>query len=279
MSLETTIASLVAAANNLTSAVNGKIGQIDSKLASGLSSLEATVRSGFGSVSAYVHPTTGNDSTGDGTLAKPYKTIAKAVNSTLGNLTIFLAPGTHYGTGSEISVTGRSISIKANDSGARETVIIKPHKAADGTSVGANFFSLSRSVLKVIGVTLDLSDVPTGVNPWGRCFASMGGSSMLVLGSFTVDEGVSITIGRQGGAVAGAQACVTYVARDQAAVTMRNCSVTQTVSGAASLSLHDVFMAEIGHGTCIYAGSSMQLGNMTAFTYNMLGGVKYNYPT
>ncbi|MNN68618.1 hypothetical protein D3C81_1843440 [compost metagenome] len=60
---------------------------------------------------------------------------------------------------------------------------------------------------------------------------------------------------------------------------MRNCSVTQTVSGAASLSLHDVFMAEIGHGTCIYAGSSMQLGNMTAFTYNMLGGVKYNYPT
>lgn len=76
MSLETTIADLVSAANNLTSAVNSKMGEIDQKVDDVASSFSSAIKEASGST-FYVDQASGND-TNSGSSSNPLKTLKEA---------------------------------------------------------------------------------------------------------------------------------------------------------------------------------------------------------
>lgn len=78
MSLESTVAALVTAANNLTNEVSGKISEINAKVKLATDAVPALVR-GMSNQAFYVDAVDGLD-TNDGTFAKPFKT-AYAVQS------------------------------------------------------------------------------------------------------------------------------------------------------------------------------------------------------
>lgn len=81
MSLETQIAALVASANALTAAVNGKVGEIDVKVDQATAAVPATVRAEVVK-SFYVDAAVGNDAAA-GTLAAPLKTVGAALSKVI----------------------------------------------------------------------------------------------------------------------------------------------------------------------------------------------------
>ena len=76
MSLETTIAALVTAANALTNEVSGKIADINKKVLAATDAVPALVRS-LSSQNYYIDAVDGDDNNA-GTLAKPLKTALAA---------------------------------------------------------------------------------------------------------------------------------------------------------------------------------------------------------
>lgn len=276
MSLETQIAALVTAANNLTNSVNGKIAQIDAELASGLATLRSDMQKGWGTTTLYVSATSGSDA-GAGTTAAPFKTIKAALDSVVGNVTLCLAPGSYYFSGT-IYLTGRNVMIYPYSGGSRDNITIYPSERVDGTVTAGVMFALNRSTLQLRGLTVDMSRVPTGVNGFSRTFATLQGGALLSLGEYELVDGVTVKVGRQGGVAGGAPACVSYIARSYGLVLARGCTFTQTQVGATDINLHSIFQAETGHSTCIWAGSALTLSGFTSFAYNMIGGVNYPYP-
>lgn len=77
MSLEGEVSNLVTASNQLTQVVREKMDEIDEKVR-----VATGVIPGMLSLTLYVNASTGNDETGKGSSALPYKTIKKAVEST-----------------------------------------------------------------------------------------------------------------------------------------------------------------------------------------------------
>lgn len=80
MALEDQVADLVAASNNLTSEVNGKISQIDQKVNQATSEVTEKIRQQF-DVTFYVDAESGSDSNDGLTSSRPLATINSAVSS------------------------------------------------------------------------------------------------------------------------------------------------------------------------------------------------------
>tara|TARA_Y100000782_G_scaffold3033_1_gene3488 strand:- start:472 stop:1314 length:843 start_codon:yes stop_codon:yes gene_type:complete len=89
MSLETTIADLVSAANNLTSSVNGKMNEIDQKVDQATEAVPSTIRD-LASQSFYIDAVGGDDSN-DGTIQQPLKTSGEATRRAVqgGNVNLY----------------------------------------------------------------------------------------------------------------------------------------------------------------------------------------------
>lgn len=112
MSLEGQVAALVSAANNLTDVVSSKISDIDSKVLAATNSVP-----GMLSLTLYVNATTGNDETGKGSSALPFKTIKRAVDSTapICRLVVILAGSsaeTKHVIDQTISIGSRIVEIR-----------------------------------------------------------------------------------------------------------------------------------------------------------------------
>ena len=108
MSLETQIAALVAAANNLTAAVNGKMTEIDAAVLAAVQAIPNMAKT------LYVDAVAGSDAA-LGTSAAPLKTIAEAMSRTATTpyATILLAAGqTHEYYGPSNNICYRSVSNK-----------------------------------------------------------------------------------------------------------------------------------------------------------------------
>lgn len=277
MSLETTITALVDAANKLTTAVNDKISAIDKALSDGLAFLKSEIRKGWSSSTVYVNSVTGVDATATGDISKPFKTIKAAIDSVVGNVEVFLAPGRYYYTGT-IYLVAREVAIKPYLGGTRDNITIFQNEQESGAVVNGAYFDMSRAALSVRALCLDLSKVPSGVGAFGRTFTWLRTGSSLSLGEYELPEGVTVKVGRAFAADTGAIGCVSYVSRSYAFVNMRNCSFTQVQAGGAVVGLSSVFTAEAGHATCIYGSSANALSGFTGFTGNLIGGVNYPYP-
>lgn len=115
MSLETTIASLVAAANALTAAVTGKMSEIDAKVTQATASVPAAVRAEVVKT-LWVDSSNGSDANAGTASTAPLKTVKAALDKTItgGVSTIYLRRGLVYELGGEVAqqnqVGGKSIA-------------------------------------------------------------------------------------------------------------------------------------------------------------------------
>lgn len=172
MSLESTIASLVTASNNLTAAVNGKIASIDSKVAAAVSAVPSAIAKQL-SRELYVDPILGNDSnSGDG-WATAKATIEAAVSAAVSgsSVKVFLKGGvTHSISPQFIDCTNKVVTIygvgyTVNDPSTYIEVRSEPSIAADGTLAGGGFLVGVGGWLQIIGCrlsTVKFGDAHTG---------------------------------------------------------------------------------------------------------------------
>ncbi|WP_298727420.1 hypothetical protein [uncultured Pseudomonas sp.] len=183
MSLETTIASLVTAANALTAAVNGKISEIDAKNTEFINSFAANLASAL-TKTLYVNPATGSDSN-PGTAALPKKTIAGcvAVLPSGSTATINLAGDqTHYVS----SVTCRGLTITFTKWGGTVDPIVKvepvEYTVTAGQTLGIGF-RLYTSRLTFTYCTIDTGDYYPGATTqsmWSGFFGRTDNSNAYV---------------------------------------------------------------------------------------------------
>lgn len=281
MSLETQIAGLVEAANNLTDSVSGKMQEIDQGLSSGLQGLEDKLSAGFSGQTRYCSPT-GSNSAGDGSQANPFRSIAMAINSMYRNGEVVLYPGSYY-YGGVADCSSRNIEIRGNVSGNRADYVIEPTKDHDGnviTSGRSAFFHLSSSNLSFSNLTIDLSDMPEydpGIlTDWGRSLI------------WSRDGFNTVKIGESGGSMA---ALILYKPTDSLAFISRSAlslmlaySLVEYKGTETTLSLddfikHDAGTAEEGASTFIAAARATSLNNITTYQYNYIAGIPLQVPT
>lgn len=177
MSLETTIASLVSAANDLTAAVTGKMAQIDQKVAQATSSVPAVVRAEVVK-SLYVDASNGLD-TNVGTSAAPLKTIKAALDRTIsgGVSTIFLRRGQIYEVGGPTNnvVGGKSISFLPYGAEAARPIIrgiITSWAGDDAVQVCSAFMGGTRFSLRFSDIRIE-TGLDGGKTLYGPSFGGL----------------------------------------------------------------------------------------------------------
>lgn len=199
MSLETTIAALVTASNNLTAAVNGKISQIDQKVNAAALVVPETIKSALDK-SVYVDPLDGSDANDGTVLAKAKKTIKAAIDSVPsgGYSYIWVRPSADIELTNDISLNNKVITIRCLDAvpGAPATYGVirsRAYIAGNGT-LGAFGFVLGwRSLLHVFGfkvITGRLGAEHVGrelVNYQGSVMKTGNSNSTVQLESVNVD--------------------------------------------------------------------------------------------
>ncbi|MGM0985421.1 MAG: hypothetical protein ACQEXI_00325 [Pseudomonadota bacterium] len=111
MSLEQTIADLVAASNNLTGSVNSKMNEIDQKVDQAVGSVPDTVK-GIMSLEFFVDPVNGDDSSANG----PLKTIPEAIKRGVSgsSITITLKPAERYFIEESVNIRSSYITIESS---------------------------------------------------------------------------------------------------------------------------------------------------------------------
>lgn len=158
MSLETQIAALVTAANNLTSSVNGKMGQIDDKVDAAVASVPAEIVARMARVQ-YVDYVGGDDANTGNSLGQAKRTIKAAIDSSPRGalLTVYLKSGVIHQMGSEVDCTNKVVLLQGldyvhNDRNTYAQVISTPYLTGDDTLVGGGFTVGTRGFIGVIGV-------------------------------------------------------------------------------------------------------------------------------
>lgn len=168
MSLESTIAALVTASNNLTNAVNGKIASIDSKVAEATAAVPAVVRAEV-SKSIYVDASVGLDTNAGTSEAAPLKTIGAALGRTMtgGTSYIYLRKGQVHQVGRIVgnyNADRRAITFMPYGAEASAPIVrAMPGKASDMDAAYVAGFQGSNSLsLKFVDVRIE-----TGINNTG----------------------------------------------------------------------------------------------------------------
>ncbi|HDQ4100721.1 TPA: hypothetical protein P8P07_005849 [Pseudomonas aeruginosa] len=142
MSLETQIAALVTAANNLTGAVNGKMNEIDQKVAAATGAVPAQINARLRML-LYVDPVSGSNANTGASFALAKKTIAGAISEVPsgGFATIYLKEGVAHELTADISVENKTIHIYGfghiwNDRNSYVEIVSAPSVVADGSLAG-----------------------------------------------------------------------------------------------------------------------------------------------
>ncbi|MFN3926799.1 MAG: DUF1565 domain-containing protein [Pseudanabaenaceae cyanobacterium] len=144
----------------------------------------------------YVHPQTGNDQTGDGSPAQPFRTISRALQASTGETVIQLADGV-YSEEQFPLVLSRQTIVQGNITNQGASVVIKG---------GGNFRSLFLGQQNTAIVLQDQAQLRgvTVTNPQPRGFGVWieRGSPTLSYSTLTANsqDGISIT-GRAGGTI------------------------------------------------------------------------------
>lgn len=108
----------------------------------------------------YVNPTSGNDSTGDGTSSAPWLTVSKANTETTTGDTVIIQAGTHTMTASTIAdfVEARTYEGQLNSSNKVATILDCNGDDISGTDIGAASITISLKNLEFKNInTTDLS--------------------------------------------------------------------------------------------------------------------------
>lgn len=162
MSLETTIAALVTAANNLTSAVNTKIGAIDAKVLEAVSAVPTQLANTMYR-GVYVDAVNGSDANTGLNFANAKKTIvaAAAVIPSGGYGVIYLKAGAVYSIvgNTDVYCANKIIyitpdSFTYNDRNSYTEIRSEPAVLADGTLSGGGFFIGMKGMVHLIGCRL-----------------------------------------------------------------------------------------------------------------------------
>lgn len=160
MSLESQIAALVAASNNLTQSVNDKIDEIDTQVQAAIKAIPELNKV------FYIDSVAGNDNVA-GTEVSPLKTIKAAVERTPQNGSVLICVKRnqdHVMSGSQasvIDVTNKVVTISSY--GAGNKPVIKMHCInTDVGSIAYGFMVSIFSVITVIDCVIDTGSLPLG---------------------------------------------------------------------------------------------------------------------
>lgn len=182
MSLETQIAALVTAANNLTAAVNGKMTEIDQKVDDAVVSVPGTVKSYLENrISYYVDSVNGNDANDGLSWAKAKRTLKAAVEGVgfrryayilLSKNTHFMSSSISQPDGSNIIIYG-DITPYANIVEAdRDQWVIRRPDYADGLpgTGDCQYVLGADATVSVRGLRLNYGNVPHRPVHWASFF-------------------------------------------------------------------------------------------------------------
>lgn len=191
MSLEQQVANLVAASNNLTGAVNGKLDEIDNKVDQATADVPSSIRKEVNKT-FYIDAANGNDNNG-GSEANPLKTINKAIQLGMsgGTVVLYLRRGQEYVGPSSFSMQSYAgtMNLVIGAYGSELTApLVKPFKEyyqGNAANVLATFArsAEARSInitFRYVDVeTLSLSDDEGSFADYGSFFSRGGGQEEL----------------------------------------------------------------------------------------------------
>ena len=197
MSLETQIAALVTAANNLTGAVNGKMTEIDQKVDEAVASVPGTVKSYLENrTSYYVDSVNGNDANDGKSWAKAKRTLKAAVEGVgfRQYAYIWLSKNTHFMTssisqpdGSNIIIYGDNTAYGSIVEADRDQWLIKRPDYAEGLPGAGDclYYLGADATVSVRGCRLSYGNVPHRPIHWAaffkvlaRAYINFGGSKV-----------------------------------------------------------------------------------------------------
>ncbi|MCC3836284.1 hypothetical protein [Vibrio parahaemolyticus] len=183
MSLEQQVTALVEASNNLTSAVNGKITEIDKKVAEATASVPTAIRNNM-EWSAFIDPVNGVDNENrDGGINQPFRTIKYVVDRTLNGATCYvkLMSGQHSVEGN-IYMMGKTILIELApgvESSSVSMMIYNATKEGRFTINGGSTLEISAS--SNVNIELEGPTTPG----WKSGFLCDRGLGVLKIGDYT----------------------------------------------------------------------------------------------
>ena len=173
MSLETTIATLVTASNNLTAVVAGKMSEIDGKVNAAVIAVPVAIDKRM-SRSMFVDPVKGNNANSGESAALAKATIAAAISGVPSgaSVNVYLASGvTHSIADKEIDCTNKVVTIyglghSVGDASTYVEVRSEPYVFPDGTLGGYGFNVGVGGWLQMMGCRL--STVKFGAEHTGK---------------------------------------------------------------------------------------------------------------
>lgn len=278
MSLEQTIADLVAASNNLTGTINSKMGEIDQGLSEGLGDLEKKISAGFSGEDRYCSPI-GSDSSGDGSAGNPFRTIKKAVDSMYRNGVIWLVPGEYYWSGM-IDLQSRDIVLRSTTEDYADTTIFYSKKE-DGSPTDNSFFRLYSSSVTVERLTLSSAGQLTEAErpTYRRAFVfAENGASILRVGNVGPASNTSGLVVEKSGDIL-CRVARSFLQVSIYKVDMECLSGTATVSGSGAPYVNSLcFVDAFDRGTLIASTPNSTLTNIDPVTAQYIGGIELAEP-
>lgn len=181
MSLESTIADLVTATNNLLATFNGKNASIEARVAAAIAAVPSM------SKTFYINQLTGDDNAA-GTAAAPLKTLQKALSNTPNGGQTIVYLQADYDLASNLAVDGRLLHIDTDTAGVKRKIKCKYYVTPDGLATWlGGFVSYYGGIVMLSGVSLELpspagfTPVPGGLKNAVFMSNSGGGSPLLVV--------------------------------------------------------------------------------------------------
>ncbi|WP_213159201.1 hypothetical protein [Pseudomonas aeruginosa] len=160
MSLETQIAALVTAANNLTGAVNGKMAQIDQEVAAAVGAVPAEINKRM-AMAFYVDAINGSDGNSGETWALAKKTVAAAVSSApRGSLvSVWLKSGQVHSMAADVDTAQKTVLVYGdgyvyNNRATYVELRSEPWVMGDGTMAAAGFRVGVRGFVALAGIKM-----------------------------------------------------------------------------------------------------------------------------
>lgn len=175
MSLETEVAALTAVNNKLVDTINAKMAGINAAVAAAVAAAPEMYRNYF------VDPVIGSDTDGQGTVASPFKTIAKAIAATpLGGRcdATLLKDFTLAG---HVSLNGRKLALRGELNAGRKLILNEFVPDGEALMRMGSFWHSDGSTLDISNLTVSFPASSAGDLSAYYCFAFGSGSSAPIL--------------------------------------------------------------------------------------------------
>lgn len=159
MALEQTIADLVSAANNLTSSVNGKMGEIDQAVDAAVAGIPAAVRKNMGRT-VYLDQSAGSDSNDGTSPSKAFATMSKVGSETPAGSTVFVQLVSDYEFSEAEKVAFVATQVQIGRYGTTRKKLKFSYTISDGYYICAGFVASRNCSFNFLDLDIELPDVP-----------------------------------------------------------------------------------------------------------------------